>query len=130
MKLETINSVTGKWQEMTNIVLDLKRFSLEDVQSLLKDTYTILTTYHKEQLVPKEISKLILEMNEFLYFITIMDNEDLCIDLNLYQYISSITDALKRGFFKGEYEYDFPKLKILDSKKNEIIIDFGTNIFS
>ena len=129
MKSEIITLTAYKWHEMTNIVLDLKKFSLEDVQSLLKDTYTILTSYHKEQLVPKEISKLLLEMDEFLYFITIMDNEDLCIDLKLYQYISSITDALKCGFFKGEYEYSFPKLRIRDPKNNELIIDFDTNIF-
>ncbi|MGN0538358.1 MAG: hypothetical protein ACI4KI_00710 [Candidatus Fimenecus sp.] len=130
MKLETINSAINKWQDMTNAVLDLKMFSLEDMQSLLKKTYLVLTTYHKESLVPKEISKLLLEMDGLLYFITIMDSEDLCIDLYLYQYISYIINALKSGFFKGEYECPFPKLRIFDAKNNELIIDFDTNIFA
>ena len=129
MELERINKTTYEWQEMTNIILDSKKFSLTVLQNLLKETYVILTEYHRESLVPKEISKLLLEMESFLYFITIMDGKDLCIDFHYYQYISAIIDALKKGFFNGEYEYSFPKLKILDAKDNEILIDFETNIF-
>lgn len=129
MELESINKTTYEWQEMTNIILDSKRFSLTIIQKLLKETYMVLTKYHKTPLVPKEISKLLSEMEGFLYFMTIMDDKDLCVDFYYYQYISAIIASLKKGFFNGVYEYTFPKLKILDAKDNEILIDFETNIF-
>lgn len=129
MELKIINKTTYEWHEMTNIILGSKKFSLTVLQNLLKETYMVLTEYHKAPLVPKEVSKLLSEMEGFLYFITIMDDKDLCIDFYYYQYISAIIAALKKGFFNGVYEYTFPKLKILDAKDNEMLIDFETNIF-
>lgn len=130
MELESVNKTTYEWQEMTNIILDSKKFSLTVLQNLLKETYMVLTEYHKAPLVPKEVSKLLSEMEGFLYFITITDDKDLCIDFYYYQYISAIIAALKKGFFNGVYEYSFPKLKILDGKNNEILIDFEKDYFT
>ena len=130
MELEIINKTTYEWHEMTNIILDSKKFSLTVLQNLLKETYVILTEYHRESLVPKEISKLLSEMEGFLYFITIMDEKDLYMDFYYYQYISGIIAALKKGFFNGVYEYSFPKLKILDGKNNGILIDFEKDFFT
>ena len=54
-----INVIVDEWCEMTNIVLDLKELSFSKIQNLLKGTYEILTEYHKDKLIPKEISKLL-----------------------------------------------------------------------
>ena len=75
MELEKINNIISQWQEMTHTVFELKKLSLEDMQTLLKETYLILTTYHKDSLIPKEISKLFLEIEDFLYFSSLMEEK-------------------------------------------------------
>jgi len=129
MELEKINQTIDKWLEMTDTVLDLKKFSLSETQDLLEETYRILITYHKEALIPKEISKLLLEMDSFLYFTSLMEEKEVGSDFYHCQYISAIVEALKEGFFNGEYKYAFPNLRIFDADSNEITIDFKTNIF-
>lgn len=124
-----INVIVDEWCEMINIVLDLKELSLSKIQNLLKETYEILTEYHKEKLIPKEISKLLLEVDNFLYFTSLMEENEKGVDFYHFQYISSIFEAMKEGFFNSEYTYTFPKLKITDIKKNEHIINFETDIF-
>ncbi len=130
MKPETINSVISEWQEMTDIVLDLNKFSLSHIQMLLKETYKILTEYHQDNLIPKEISKLFLEIDSFLYFVSLTEEKEVGVDFYHFQYISSIVTAMKKGFFDGKYPYAFPELKISDIKNNEHIIDFETDIFA
>ena len=75
-----INAIVDEWCEMTNIVLDLKELSFSKIQNLLKETYEILTEYHKEKLIPKEISKLLLEVDSFLYFTSLMEENEKGID--------------------------------------------------
>ena len=48
MELEKINNKISQWPDMTHTVFELKKLSLEDMQTLLKETYLILTTYHKD----------------------------------------------------------------------------------
>lgn len=125
-----INVIVDEWCEMTNIVLDLKELSFSKIQNLLKETYEILTEYHKEKLIPKEISKLLLEVDSFLYFTSLMEEKEKGVDFYHFQYISSLFEAMKEGFFNSEYTHAFPELKVSDIKNNEHIINFETNIFN
>ena len=68
MELETIYKVISDWQQKTHTVLDLKEIPLESMEKLLSDTYKVLAEYQNKKLVPKEIIKLFLEMDDFLYF--------------------------------------------------------------
>lgn len=128
MSLMKINHTINKWSKMTSIVLDLEKIPFSEMQFLLKDTYRLLTQYHTSTLVPKEISRLLLEMDGFLYFASLMEDKEAGIDFYHYKYISTIIDAMKNGFFDGEYECSFPILKIC-GEENEMLIDFETNIF-
>lgn len=130
MNYTEIVQLTKTWETMTHTVLDLKKFSLLEMQTLLKDTYKTLILFHKDELVPKEISKLLLEMDNFLYFTSLMENKEVGIDFYNYQYIFSIVAALKKGFFKADYTCDFPELKLDNSDNIEILINFETDIFS
>ena len=130
MKHDEIYCLTKAWEGMTHTVLDLKKFSLLDMQNLLKDTYKTLITFHKDELVPKEISKLLLEMDNFLYFTSLMENKEVGIDFYNYQYICSIVAALKKGFFESDYSCDYPNLKIKNTNEDEYLIDFETDIFN
>ena len=126
MELKRINNAILTWQAMTNIVLDLRKISSPDMHNLLRETYFILNFYRSSALIPKEVSKLLLEMDDFLYFASLMENKEVGIDFYNYKYIYLIITALKKGFYESEYGCDFPKLKIIDVHKNEIIIDFGS----
>lgn len=115
---------------MTDTVLDLEKFSLSEMQILLSDTYQVLRTYHKEDAAPKEVSNILLEMYEFLYFTSLMEEKEVGIDFYHYQYISSIVAALRKGFFESDYGCDFPELKIFDISNNEFLINFENDIFN
>ena len=125
-----MEQITSRWETMTYTVLDIERFPLLEMQNLLKDTYQVLIKYHENNFIPKEISKILLKMDGFLYFTSLMENKEVGIDFYHYQYISSIVTALKKGFFEAEYDCDFPQLKILHADKNEVVIDFEADIFS
>lgn len=123
MSLERITRVTEGWQEMTHKVLNIKDISPTDIENLLKETYMILTTYHKDTLIPKELTKLLLEIRDFNEISSAIEfaekpsgyyhSLDVCV----------VVDALKTGFLEGKYVCEFPKLKIYDLNKNGHIID-------
>ena len=127
MTIKTINSVIGKWEEMTHTVFELKNFSLEDMQTLLKETYLILTTYHKESLIPKEISKLFLEIEDFLYFSSLMEEKENGLGFYHWQELFHLIKALEKGFFEGKYSCDYPKLIITDVLDNDLLIDLESD---
>lgn len=127
MTIKTINSVIGKWEEMTHTVFELKKLSLEDMQTLLKETYLILTTYHKDSLIPKEISKLFLEIEDFLYFSSLMEEKENGLGFYHWQELFHLVKALEKGFFEGKYSCDYPKLIITDVVDNDLLIDLESD---
>jgi hypothetical protein len=123
-----INYVIDEWKELVGVILGLEPIPQDELQELLKETYVILRTYHKEALVPKEISELFVAIYEFLYFASAMEDNAENVNYH-FMYLHSIVEALKEGFFDGEYPCAYPKLSILNLYDNEIIIDFEENIF-
>jgi hypothetical protein len=129
VKNKELKQIAYNWKSMTDTVLDLEKFSLSEMQILLSDTYKALRTYHKENVAPKEVSNILLEMYEFLYFTSLMEEKEVGVNFYQYQYISSIVAALRKGFFEADYRCEFPELKILDKNNNEFIINFENDIF-
>ena len=129
MENNELKQIAYNWKSMTDTVLDLEKFSLSEMQILLSDTYQALRTYHKENVAPKEVSNILLEMYEFLYFTSLMEEKEVGVNFYQYQYISSIVAALRKGFFEADYRCEFPELKILDKNNNEFIINFENDIF-
>ena len=129
MENKELKQITYNWKSMTDTVLDLEKFSLSEMQILLSDTYQVLRTYHKENVTPKEVSNILLEMYEFLYFTSLMEEKEVGVNFYQYQYISSIVAALRKGFFEADYRCEFPELKILDKNNNEFMINFENDIF-
>ena len=129
MKNKELKQIAYNWKSMKDTVLDLEKFSLSEMQILLSDTYKALRTYHKENVAPKEVSNILLEMYEFLYFTSLMEEKEVGVNFYQYQYISSIVAALRKGFFEADYRCEFPELKILDKNNNEFIINFENDIF-
>ena len=129
MENKELKQIAYNWKSMTDTVLDLEKFSLSEMQILLSDTYKALRTYHKENVAPKEVSNILLEMYEFLYFTSLMEEKEVGVNFYQYQYISSIVAALRKGFFEADYRCEFPELKILDKNNNEFMIKFENDIF-
>jgi hypothetical protein len=105
-------------------VLDLKKIPAPQLQNVLKDTYEILYFYHRQDCAPKMVSKLLLVMDEFLYFVSLMEDSEVKKDFYYYQAVSCIAKALKQGYFIGRYDGVFPVLKFLDPTDEPMIIDF------
>ena len=108
---------------MVSTVMDLKKIPLNELQELIKDTYNVFQFYCKESLVPKEISKLLLEMGDFLYFASIMEGIETERNFYFYQIIHVVIKSLEKGFLKGKYECDYPVLMVYDSMQNQHILD-------
>ena len=123
MKRENITILACRWGNMISTVLDLKKIPSNHLQQLLKDTYELLYNYCEHDLVPRELSKLFLEMEAFLDFSAMMENNEVDKDFYYYQVIHTVVKALEDGFFNGKYECVFPLLKLYDPMKNLHILD-------
>lgn len=118
-----LTRIAREWEEMIHIVLDLERFSFVEMQELLKETYIVLIAFHKEQFIPKGISKILLNMDSFLYFVSLIEGQEVAIGFYHYQALSAVVNALKKGFFESNYKYTYPKLQICDMEQKTYIVD-------
>ena len=104
MEYEIIRGITREWEDMTGKVLDLKELSVLDIEELIADTYEVLTEYHKDALVPKEITKLLLEIKDFHEISSAIEFAEKPKGYYYSMDILLITNAIINGFLKGEYE--------------------------
>lgn len=125
MSNKEITDITNQWTDTIHQVLALEEVSKTTVRQLLKETYRMLTDYHKLGFVPKEIIALFLEMEDFLYFTSIMEGVEKEENFYNWQENFCIIKALEKGFLEGEYECDFPKLIIKSKKK--LLVDFDSD---
>lgn len=123
METTALKHLTKQWDDIICGVLHLQELSLSKTQRLLKDTYRALTAFHKEELVPKEISKILLRMEEFLYFASLMEEKEKGKSFYHWEELNYVVNALKKGFFDAEYACDYPKLIVTDVLDNEFLID-------
>lgn len=127
MEYENIKGLTREWQDMTSRVLELRELSVSDTEELIADTYEVLTEFHKESLLPKEITKLLLEIKTFLEISSAVEFAEKPDGYYHSMDILLVTDTMIKGFLKGEYECKFPKLQIKDMDNNAHIIDLETH---
>lgn len=80
-------------------VIELNEFDLSVLQEFFRETYSVLDKFSYEGLAPKEISKLLLEMNDFAWWV--MDLEETPLHSS-YQEILSLTTALSNYFITGD----------------------------
>ncbi len=123
MERDIITKITNDWVLMTLSTLDLKRIPSIEIRDLFKRSYEVLYYYHKDTVVPKGVSRMLLEMDGFLYFASMITDKEFDDNPYLYQAVHSIADALKLGFFQGEYECAYPVLKVHDDEYNSHILD-------
>lgn len=69
MALKQIDSLIHEWDALTDAVVARNEIEYTEVQRLFRETYAILDVYSKDELVPKSIIKLLLEMNDFAWWV-------------------------------------------------------------
>ena len=113
-----------EWDNQIRIVLDCKELSLKSMFKLIKDTYKAFTLYHKDELIPKEISKILLNMGEFTYFSALMEDNEMGKGYYHWEEFQYIVTALKEGFLRSKFEAEFPQLVVTDCLDSQYLIDF------
>lgn len=106
MSCLTINILTEDWDLITDNVIRFVEIDIENLKSLLTDTYEILKSYSKEKLVPKEISGLLLAVKDFYWWVSDLEETPLH---HLYQQIGNIVSEMNisfliKGFEDGKIE--------------------------
>ena len=119
-----LSTIAEDWANQTHIVLDCKELSLKFMFELIKDTYKAFTLYHKDELIPKEISKILLNMEEFAYFTALMEDNEIGKGYYHWEEFQYIVTALKEGFLKSNFEAEFPQFVVTDCLDSQYLIDF------
>ena len=103
--------VIKKWENLIQAVLSLKPLDVSEFASLLADTYKIIKSLDNKKEVPKDVCKLLITMDEWLYFASLMEEKEVGTDFYNYQASYSIISAIKAGFFDGDYKHCFATTK-------------------
>ena len=123
MGIDEIISLAKVWDDKTDDILDLKEIVPGEFELLLNRTYELLYKYHKESMIPKELCDLILKEEAFMQFFCMLGDkeEKLKKSFALYRALYSVIEAMKKGFFSGEYNTVYPHLSVdMDDKICEI----------
>lgn len=100
-----IKQITCQWHNQISKVMDTEVLDINEISQLLKETHETVMFYKSELMVPKNIVQLLLCIEQFLYFSSIMkeenDNED------FFYPIFFFIEALKNGFFEDKPKYMF-----------------------
>ncbi len=118
-----LKQLTMNWDKQTDKVFGLEKLDLSEMQAIIKDTYKTLHELCKEERVPKEAVKLFLHMDDFLYFAELMEEKEVGKSYYCWEEFKYIADALKEGFFKGEYPEAYPVMLITDIVDNSYLFD-------
>ena len=108
MNCVTIKSLIEQWDLITDDVIRFKEIDIEELKGLLTDTYKILKSYSKDELVPKEISGLLLAVKDFFWWVSDLEETPLH---HLYQQIGNILREMNVGFLIKGFEDE--KVEIL-----------------
>ena len=101
MELKTIKKLTGSWIEATGTVIRFENPDRLKIATLFQETYDLLDQYSKIELVPKEISALLIEMNEFSWWVSNLEDTP---THSFYQEITTLVYALNKFFLTRDYD--------------------------
>ena len=111
MNIERIQEVTNDWRSANWKVIEFENPGFKEVRKLFLETYEIIEKYRDEKLVPKELSGLLLEMQEFSWWVSNLEETPLH---RYHQEIVSMMYELKGMFLKKDA--DTQKVKNLIEK--------------
>lgn len=103
MELNKIKELTYNWETLTWKVIDFQDIDHSKLQKMFQETYELLDEYSIKELVPKEISGLLLEMRDFAWWVSDLDQTPL---YSLYQEIVTIVNKLNKYFLTRDVNTD------------------------
>ncbi len=109
MKIRKIEDLIYDWQSFTNDVIRFENIDFKKLQKLFRETYTVLEEFGKKNLVPKQISKLLLEMNDFGWWVSDLDDTPLH---EFYQEFLFLITGLNKYFLTRDYDVETLKRTI------------------
>ena len=93
MELKKIQEVADGWRNATWKVIEFQNPGFDVVRKLFEETYTIIEKYSNEPLIPKELSGLVIEMHDFRWWISDLEDTPLH---SFYQGITHLVVSLNQ----------------------------------
>ena len=103
MEISAIKELSRNWGSAKWKVIRLNNPGVDVVQQLFKDTYEVVELYSKEDLIPKEVSGLLLEMQEFCFWVADLEGTPIHY---LYQEIITLVCVLNKYFLTRDASVD------------------------
>lgn len=123
---KNIKNLANKWEKAANTMLTIRTFSIEQLENLLKETYSICTKYQNEDMVPKELCKVFACIQWFLSYgadVYYIDEYTTNSDTAEHDAIAIIIDEIEYGFYNGKYECAFPNIKVDNYRGKSYILN-------
>lgn len=96
-----IKKFIQEWHTITDEVIEFKNIDISNLQKMFRETLNIIKEFRDENLIPKEISKLLLEINNFGWWVSELGDTPLH---GHYQEIVSLIYTLNKYFFTNEID--------------------------
>ena len=125
--MNELKQLLQKWETITSDVLDLKPITPEEIQTLLKETYLLLTKYHESEVVPKTLVNVLLEMTDFVNLADMMEQHEVENDFYCAFSACVIVTAIQRGFLNGKFACSYPELALKAVNNETIIFNLETD---
>lgn len=127
MMTEQIKGITREWKYLTGKVIKIEDIPVSDIEELLRDTYEVLYKYHKDTFIPKEVTEMLLEIEDFIGMSSTMEFTEKSEGYYHSFEVLLIIENMNNGFFKGEYSRKFPELMIDDINNKKHILNLNNN---
>lgn len=101
--MKKIETLTRDWHSLTWKVIEFENINLSEPQKLFRETYEILEHYSTATLVPKEICGLLLEMHDFSWWTSDLDETPMHTH---YQEMVSLVSLLNKYYLTRDANTD------------------------
>ena len=101
MKIKNIEKLNYEWFVLTDEVIKFKKVDLIRLHKLFKDSYIVIDEYSKHDCVPKVFVDLFVEINNFSWWVSDLNETPLH---EFYQEIISLVSVLQRYFMARDYD--------------------------
>lgn len=98
MDIEKFKELADGWKAATEKVLKLESLDCQVLSKLFLETYSIIKEYCHEDMVPKELFRVLWEMNDFSWWVSSLVDTPINI---LYQEITSLVISLHSYLLSG-----------------------------
>lgn len=118
-----LSPLLERWQRLAGKAKGQEWIPERELFEIFRDTRKEFAAMEEGRNIPREACRLLMWMDEFLYYATMLD------DTYLSEYHSGLFDlnyAFKKDFFRGEYDSEFFIGEYPDCEPRELNLETGT----